>query len=316
MSSVEKLKQTVTGLTIIVPTADSLQVIPENELAAFQEIALEFVQQCDVEITTKDDFSKAGEMVSDCEMVAKVLASRFEEPISDANKAHKALTGTRKDLVGPFESVAAALRKRRAEWKAADDARIRREQAEAARKAREEAERVARIAREEADRKAAEAKRIADEAASKAKAEADRVAAEAAAAAAEFTDPDEAMAALAAAEEEAERAAQAARDEADRAATAAQAAADEAARAAAAPVVVERVVVAAPVKEAGVTWVDNWMAQYDPIEALKALVAAGRVEFLMVNDKAVQAAAKSQKGLANIPGVEVVNNKTERRSQR
>ncbi len=87
-------------------------------------------------------------------------------------------------------------------------------------------------------------------------------------------------------------------------------------QAAAAPVVVARVAVEAPVVEAGVTWADNWEAEYDPETALRAIIAAGRIEFLMLNEKAINAAAKSQKNLANIPGVRVVNNKIERRSRK
>src|SRR5690606_7323439 len=121
----------------------------------------------------------------------------------------------------------------------------------------------------------------------------------------------EAMAALAAAEEAAEAQRQAAEAEAKRVADAAEAARIAAEQAAQAPVVVERMAPAP--REAGVSWVDNWVAEYDPATAIREMIAAGRLEFLLVNDKAVQASVKALKGLANIPGVKVVNNKTERR---
>lgn len=324
----EDLALEVQQLVIIDPAPGILEVVNQGQLEAFKERQSELVTFAStLRVDSAESFALAGQLVEASDFLTSIINERFEKDTEEANARHKALTGTRGDLRGPFTVLSQKFRNARAAWKASEDARIAREAAAARAAAEAEAKRQrdeqARLAKEAADRIAEEARVAAEEAAEAARVERERVereAAEAAAAAAEIEDPMEALAAAAAAAEAArvaeEQAAEAARKaeegqaELAREAELAQRLAEQAA---AAPVIVARVAVEAPVVEDGVIWADNWVAEYDPTEALKALVAAGRIEFLMVNDKAITAAAKSQKSLASIPGVRVVNNKIEKR---
>ena len=331
MIEISKLHEAVTGLVIIEPSEDSTEVVNESQIVALRSAKAELVTAGRaLKVETPEAFALAGEWLAGCEQFVGMVEERFEEPISQANKRHKALTGTRKEITADIVELAAYFRGARAGYRAAVE-RAEREAREAAeRKAREEAEarqrEAARIAREEAERQAAaaaEARRIADEQAAEAKRVADEEAARLAAEAALIEDPDAAMEAAAAAEEAAAAAAQAQADAAAAAAAAEEEAneraiqaAIDAEAAAAAPVVVPTVHVQ-PVleKEDGVSWADNWVAKYDPVEAFDAIIKARAWGYLMLNEKAISAAAKSQKGLAQIPGVSVVNEKIERRKK-
>lgn len=337
MSDIKKLQEAVTGLVIIEPSADSVEVVNESQLAPLRASKAALVAQGRaIKVDSPEAFALADEWLKGCEAFVAAVKDRFEEPISQANRRHKALTGTRALLIGNSDDpndvlgLIKYLRDGRGEYKAAVE-RAEREAREAAeRKAREEAEarqrEAARIAREEAERQAAaaaEARRIADEQAAEAKRVADAEAARLAAEAALIEDADAAMEAAAAAEEAAAAAAQAQADAAAAAAAAEEEANERAIQAAldaeaaaAAPVVVPSVHVQ-PVleKEDGVSWADNWVAKYDPVEAFDAIIKARAWGYLMLNEKAISAAAKSQKGLARIPGVSVVNEKIERRKR-
>lgn len=331
MIEISKLYEAVTGLVIIEPSADSVEVVNESQLVALQSVKSELVAAVrEIKVESPEAFALAGEWLDGCEQFVGMVKERFDKPISQANKRHKALTGTRGEITSDIVEAAERLRNLRKAYRAAVE-RAEREAREAAeRKAREEAEarqrEAARIAREEAERQAAaaaEARRIADEQAAEAKRVADAEAARLAAEAALIEDADAAMEAAAAAEEAAAAAAQAQADAAAAAAAAEEEANERAIQAAldaeaaaTAPVVVPTVHVQ-PVleKEDGVTWADNWVAKYDPAEAFDAIVKAGAWGYLMLNEKAISAAAKSQKGLARIPGVSVVNEKIERRKK-
>lgn len=325
----DSLKAEVQQLVLIEPSDDSMEVIGSVQLASFKAKKGELVTAIrSLKITTPGDFALAGDMISGCDAVVAAIGTRFDEPIALANQKHKALTGARKEMAGDLLEAVAWLRGARAGYKAAVEAEEKRKAAEEQARLRAEAEAKQRAeaeaARIEAKRiadAAAEEKRLADEAAAEL-ARTEREAAEAVAlAAAEIEDPDEAMAAVAAAAEEAEKV-EADRIERERVAAEQEAErqrqVEEAARlaeqAAQAPVVMPRMVVEPTLdKEEGVTWADNWVAEYEPTEALKAIVAAGALEYLSLNEKAINSAAKSQKSLARIPGVRVVNNKIEKR---
>ncbi len=340
---ISKLHEAVRELVIIEPSADSTEVVNGSQLAPLQAAKAALVAQgMAMKIDSPESFALASEWIDGCDAFVDAVAMKLDKPIDEANARHKAFTGMRGALVKDIKVLADYFRSARGEFKIATE--------RAEREAKEKAQREAQAAAEAAQREQArlaqiEAKRIADEAAevkrladleakriadeaAEAKRLADAEAARLAAEAAEIVDPDLAMEAAAAAEEAAAAALQAEADaaelarqtalEAERVAEeariAAAALAAEAEAAAAMPVVVPTVHVE-PVlaKEDGVSWADNWVAEYDEPTALRAMVAAGAVEYLMVNPKAVNAAAKSQKSLARIPGVSVVNKKIERR---
>ncbi len=327
------LKAQVTGLEIVLDPTLTNPPISEAQVAAFKASKGELTAAiAALPVATLEDFTIAGQMIDSLNALVGAVDERLKPEIAKANAIHKSLTGARGDMASDLEDLTKSLKSKRAVWKAAEDARIAREAAAARAAAEAEARRVrdeeARLAREAAERIAEEARAAAEAAAEAARIEAARVAEEArlaAEAAAVIEDPDEAMAAAAAAAEAAEKAeaeAEAARiaaeeDQAERAREA-ERARQLAEQAAQAPVVVQRVAVEpALAKEDGVSWADNWQPEYESEEAvLKALVAAGRIEFLSVNMKAVNAAVKSQKSLCNIPGVKAVNNKIERRSSK
>ena len=63
-------------------------------------------------LTVKDDasFTVGGEMLLEIKKRAKLVEERFAEPVSAANKAHKALTALRDSVLAPFRSAETTIK--------------------------------------------------------------------------------------------------------------------------------------------------------------------------------------------------------------
>jgi hypothetical protein len=113
-------------------------------------------------LTVKDDasFKAGGEMLLEIKRIAKTVDDRFKEPVSLANKAHKALTALRDSVLSPFGQAESMIKRKLGTYQEEVERR-RREEDERNRReaqAKAEAERMAKAEKEmdRGDLKAAE----------------------------------------------------------------------------------------------------------------------------------------------------------------
>lgn len=98
-------------------------------------------------LTVKDDasFTAGAEMLLEIKRIAKTVEARFEEPVSMAFKAHRAMTALRDSVLAPFRSAEATIKQKVGAYQIEVD-RKRREEADRLRRqaeAQAEAERIA-----------------------------------------------------------------------------------------------------------------------------------------------------------------------------
>jgi hypothetical protein len=135
--------------------------IVEPEITDLQSASGDMVGHAAM-LVVKDDasFSSGGEMLLEIKRISKNVEERFKEPVSLANKAHKALTALRDSVLAPFGQAETTIKRKLGTYQEAIE-RQRREEDERNRRealAKAEAERIAKAEKEmdKGDLKAAE----------------------------------------------------------------------------------------------------------------------------------------------------------------
>lgn len=85
---------------IVTPPIQDLQVSSGDMLG----------QAAMLTVTDDGSFARGGEMLLEIKRRAKAVEERFKEPVSLADKAHKALTALRKSVLAPFEQAETTIK--------------------------------------------------------------------------------------------------------------------------------------------------------------------------------------------------------------